>query len=105
MQVKSNAHFRELVECTLEHFAHIHMLVLNAGVNAHFGFEDLKNMEIFEELMKTNLYSNVYLTKYALPAIKKCKGRIVAISSLSGKFGLPQRTAYCASKFALTGFF
>jgi len=55
--------------------------------------------------MKTNFYSNVMLTKFALPTIKRTNGRIVVISSLSGKFGLPSRSAYCASKFALTGFF
>ena len=55
--------------------------------------------------MKTNVYANVYLTKYALPALRKNESHIVVISSLSGKFGLPDRSAYCASKFALTGFF
>jgi NAD(P)-dependent dehydrogenase (short-subunit alcohol dehydrogenase family) len=55
--------------------------------------------------MKVNFYANVYLTKWALPILKKSNGKIVVISSLSGKFGLPSRTAYCASKFALTGFF
>lgn len=55
--------------------------------------------------MNTNLYANVNLTKYALPFLRLSKGKLVVISSLSGKFGLPSRTAYCASKFALTGFF
>jgi dehydrogenase/reductase SDR family protein 7B len=55
--------------------------------------------------MRTNFFSNAYLTKAALPLIKKSKGGIVVISSLSGKFGLPMRSAYCASKFALNGFF
>lgn len=55
--------------------------------------------------MKTNFYVNVNLTKYALPYLRNVNGRIMVISSLSGKFGLPLRTAYCASKFALTGFF
>jgi NAD(P)-dependent dehydrogenase (short-subunit alcohol dehydrogenase family) len=54
--------------------------------------------------MKTNYYSNVYLTKYALPFLQKTKGQIVLISSFSGKYGLPSRSAYCASKFAITGF-
>ena len=55
--------------------------------------------------MRTNFYANLYLTKYALPLLKKSGGLIVVVSSLSGKFGLPSRSAYCASKFALTGFF
>jgi NAD(P)-dependent dehydrogenase (short-subunit alcohol dehydrogenase family) len=55
--------------------------------------------------MKTNFYANVYLTKLALPYLKRTNGAIIVISSLSGKFGLPSRSAYCASKFALSGFF
>lgn len=43
--------------------------------------------------------------KYALAELKKSKATVIVISSLSGKFGLPSRTAYCASKFALNGFF
>lgn len=81
------------------------LLVLNAGVNAHFKFDQLRDLAVFEQLMKTNFYSNVYLTKSALPILKKSNGGIVVISSLSGKFGLPMRSAYCASKFALNGFF
>jgi NAD(P)-dependent dehydrogenase (short-subunit alcohol dehydrogenase family) len=55
--------------------------------------------------MKTNYYANVYITKYALPYLKRSLGQIVLISSISGKVGLPSRSAYCASKFAVTGFF
>ena len=55
--------------------------------------------------MRVNFYANVFLTRWALPVLKRSGGRIVVISSLSGKFGLPSRSAYCASKFALTGFF
>ncbi len=51
------------------------------------------------------MYPNIYLTKYALKNLKNSKGAIIVISSLSGKFGLPARSAYCASKFALNGFF
>jgi NAD(P)-dependent dehydrogenase (short-subunit alcohol dehydrogenase family) len=62
-------------------------------------------MSVFDSLMKTNFYANVYLTKFGLPMVKKSGGGIVVVSSLSGKFGLPSRSAYCASKFALNGFF
>jgi NAD(P)-dependent dehydrogenase (short-subunit alcohol dehydrogenase family) len=55
--------------------------------------------------MRINFFTNVYLSRWALPLLKKSGGKIVVVSSLSGKFGLPSRSAYCASKFALTGFF
>lgn len=83
----------------------IDFLVLNAGVNAHFTFSNIQDFSVYESLMKVNFYANVYLTRFALPIVKASKGAIVVISSLSGKFGLPSRSAYCASKFALNGFF
>ena len=82
----------------------IDCLILNAGINAHFSFSKHQDLEVFEALMRTNFHSNVHITKYALPHLKKSKGKLVGISSLSGKFGLPSRSAYCASKFAFTGF-
>lgn len=96
---------QKLISETLSLFNRLDLLVLNAGVNAHAKFSQLKELNVFDKLMKTNFYANLYLTKYALPSLRKTKGKIVVISSASGKFGLPERSAYCASKFALTGFF
>ena len=56
-------------------------------------------------LMNTNYFANVYLVKNLLPILKRSRTNIVVINSLSGKFGLPERSIYCASKFALNGFF
>ena len=97
--------FRNLIDMVQKRCQKLDLLVLNAGVNAHFKFGQLKDLAVFEQLMKTNFYANAYLTKAALPILKKTKGGIVVVSSLSGKFGLPTRSAYCASKFALNGFF
>jgi NAD(P)-dependent dehydrogenase (short-subunit alcohol dehydrogenase family) len=46
-------------------------------------------MNVFDKLMKTNFYANVYLTKFALKYLRRSKGNIVVISSMSGKLGLP----------------
>ena len=54
--------------------------------------------------MKVNFYGTIYCTKYALPHILKSKGSLVGVSSIAGHKGLPARTAYSASKFAMTGF-
>ena len=62
------------------------------------------NLDVFEKLMKINFYGAVYCTKYALPYILKNKGSVIGISSIAGHKGLPGRTAYSASKFALQGF-
>jgi short-subunit dehydrogenase len=51
-----------------------------------------------------NFWGTVYCTKYALPYIQQSKGVIVGVSSIGGFHGLPGRTAYSASKFAIHGF-
>lgn len=55
--------------------------------------------------MDVNFYGYLYMTKYALKYLKYSKGQILVLSSMSGEVGLPERTAYCSSKFAVTGFF
>ena len=54
--------------------------------------------------MDINFWGTVYCTKFALPYLLKTKGSVVGISSIAGKKGLPGRTGYSASKFAMEGF-
>ena len=68
-------------------------------------FDEIKDLDLFKNIMDVNYLGSVYCTYYALPHLKKSNGRIVAISSLTGKVGVPTRTAYSASKHALHGFF
>src|SRR6201999_3177042 len=60
---------------------------------------------VFERLLRVNYLGAVYCTHYALPHLKKTRGLLVAISSLTGKTGVPSRTGYAASKHAMQGFF
>lgn len=55
--------------------------------------------------MNTNFFANLYLFKYLFPVLKQSKSTVVVINSMSGRVGLPDRSIYCASKFALAGFF
>ena len=55
--------------------------------------------------MNTNFFGYVYPTRYALPHLKETHGQIVVMSSYSGEIGICYRSGYCASKFAVTGFF
>ena len=79
--------------------------MLNAGVSAHFRFDEIQDMSLYRKMMDINFFGYVYCTKYALPYLKKTFGQIIVLSSISGEVGLPYRTAYCSSKFAVTGFF
>ena len=59
--------------------------------------------EILRDVMDVNFFGAVYCTKYALNTLIDRKGIIVGISSIAGYRGLPGRSAYSASKFALQG--
>ena len=66
-------------------------------------FDDL-DLKVLHRLMDVNFWGTVYCTKFALPYLQQSKGSLVGISSVAGIHGLPGRTGYSASKFAMTGF-
>jgi short-subunit dehydrogenase len=96
---------RALIESTVAHFGRIDMLVNNAGVSGHARLEDVVDLKWYEDMMRVNFMGSVWCTRYALPELRKAKGLVVGISSLAGKVGIPERTAYSPSKFAQAGFF
>ena len=71
----------------------------------HAMFEQVTDLSAFERLMRVNFFGAMWCTHAALPALKHSRGLIVGVSSLAGKTGVPGRTTYCASKFAMSGFF
>ena len=93
----------EVVNKTIEKYGKIDVLINNAGISMRSMFEDC-DMEVIKKVMDINFYGTVYATKYALPHIKTTKGSIVGVSSIAGYRGLPVRTGYSASKFAMNGF-
>jgi len=96
---------RGLVRDTLQAFGQIDTLVNNAGMSAHALLEEVTDLAWYEQLMRINLWGSVWCTHAALPHLKASKGRIVAVSSLAGLVGVPGRTAYSTTKFAMNGFF
>jgi short-subunit dehydrogenase len=96
---------RDLVAAAALRFGRIDALVNNAGRSAHALFEDVEDLGWYEELMRINLWGAVWCTHAALAHLKAAGGSIVAVSSLAGLVGVPGRTAYGATKFAMTGFF
>ena len=105
--VSQEADCRQLVASAIDSFGRIDALINNAGMSAQALFEDVKAQDLawYEQLMRINLWGSVWCSHAALPYLKQSRGRIVAVSSLAGLIGVPGRTAYSASKFAMTGFF
>ncbi len=103
--VSDPAQCRALVERSVAEFGRLDTLINNAGVSAQALFEEVEDLGWYEQLMRVNLWGSVWCTHAALPHLKASRGQVVAVSSLAGLVGVPGRTAYSASKFAMTGFF
>ncbi|MCS6821156.1 MAG: SDR family oxidoreductase [Microscillaceae bacterium] len=102
--VSVEADNQRMVEQTLAHFGKIDVLINNAGISMRALFEEL-DLSVIRKVMETNFFGTVYATKYCLPHILQTQGSIIGISSIAGHRGLPARTGYSASKFAMQGFF
>lgn len=94
---------KNLIEKTIGAFGKIDILINNAGVSMRANFADVE-LDVLRKLMDVNFWGAVYCTKYAYPYILAEKGSIVGISSVAGIHGMPCRTGYSASKYALQGF-
>jgi short-subunit dehydrogenase len=92
-----------LIDQALVSFNGIDVLINNAGISMRALFKDL-DLEVIRNVMDVNFWGAVYCTKYALPHLLKNQGSVIGVSSIAGYRGLPGRTGYSASKFALNGF-
>ncbi len=92
-----------LIDTAVEHFGGIDVMICNAGISMRALFDDV-DLDVLHRLMDVNFWGTVYCTKYALPYLQRSHGSLVGISSVAGIHGLPGRTGYSASKFAMTGF-
>lgn len=96
---------RAMIAAAVDAFGTLDILVNNAGLGSSGRFDEITDLSIFETLMRVNYLGSVWSTAHALPHLKRARGQIVAISSLTGLAGVPKRTAYGATKHAMAGFF
>jgi short-subunit dehydrogenase len=94
---------KNFIDSTIRVFGGIDILINNAGISMRALFKDL-DVEVIEKVMAINFSGTLYCTKLALDSIMQRKGTIVGISSIAGFRGLPGRSGYSASKFAVNGF-
>ncbi len=94
---------KNLIDKTVAEYGRIDILINNAGISMRALFEEVE-LEVIKKLMDVNFWGTVYCTKFALPYLLQAKGSLVGVSSIAGYKGLPGRTGYSASKFAMQGF-
>ncbi len=103
--VAEEAQCADLIARSVEAFGRIDTLINNAGISMWALFDQVTDLSIFERIMTVNYLGSVWCTWHALPHLKKARGRLVAVSSMTGKTGVPTRSGYAASKHAMVGFF
>lgn len=101
--VTSEDQCRRMVERAVERFGGVDILINNAGLSMRALLDDAQ-IDVLRRLMEVNFWGTVYCTKFALPYIQASRGSVVGVSSVAGFHGLPARTGYSASKYAMQGF-
>jgi len=95
---------QRMVEATLRHFGGLDILVNNAGIGATGHFAEV-SPERLRKIMEVNFFGLTETTRVFLPLLRQGnRPAIVNISSIAGKRGIPARSEYSASKFAVQGF-
>jgi short-subunit dehydrogenase len=92
-----------LMNQTVCTYSKIDVLINNAGITMRGLFKDT-DLKVLKSVMDVNFWGTVYCTKFAMKHLLQTKGSIVGVSSIAGFQGLPGRTGYSASKFAVNGF-
>lgn len=103
--VSSQTDCEKLIQQTVASYGRVDTLVNNAGITMWARFSSLKDPALIEQIMKVNFLGAMYCTYYALPYLKRTRGRIANISSMADKIITPGSTGYVASKHAMEAFF
>ncbi|MDD2793013.1 MAG: SDR family oxidoreductase [Sediminibacterium sp.] len=90
------------INTVIKQFGTIDILINNAGVSMRSVVTEVE-LDTIRKVMDINFWGTVYCTKLALPHILRNKGTVVGVSSIAGYRGLPGRSGYSASKFAVNG--
>jgi NAD(P)-dependent dehydrogenase (short-subunit alcohol dehydrogenase family) len=93
----------EAVRRVAERHGRVTGVVAAAGTDACGRLEDVPE-DAWERVIAVNLVGNVAVVRAALPFLERERGRVVMVGSTLGLRALSDATAYCASKFAVTGF-
>ena len=92
------------VAATVQRYGGLDILLCSAGLSMRAYFKG-SSLGAMERVVRVNFFGTLYATHFALPHIKPRRGSLVAISSLTGKRGIPSYSVYGASKFAIQGLY
>jgi NAD(P)-dependent dehydrogenase (short-subunit alcohol dehydrogenase family) len=101
--VRSETDCKAAIEAAIARFGKLDVVISNAGISMRSAFLETQP-DVLHQVMDTNFWGMVHITRYALPHLLASEGSLIGISSITGIKGLPGRTAYAASKFAMQGF-
>ncbi|HEY2393767.1 MAG TPA: SDR family oxidoreductase [Candidatus Angelobacter sp.] len=105
LDVTDAGELSEKTQTALKIFNGVDILVLNAGITQRSRTRETDE-SVYRQLMEVNFFAPEAMARAVLPSMMAQKGgHMVVISSVAGKFGVPMRSGYSASKFALHGFF
>jgi short-subunit dehydrogenase len=102
VDVVDQAQTEAFIQAVIDKWGEIDILINNAGISMRALVSEV-SIQTLKNVMDINFWGTVYVTKAALPFIQKAKGVIVGVSSIAGYRGLPGRSGYSASKYALNG--
>ena len=94
---------KNLIDQAVAKFGKIDVLINNAGISMRALFNDT-DLQVMQKVMSVNYWGTVFCTKYALPYLLDSRGSLIGVISVGGFIGLPGRSGYSASKFAIRGF-
>ena len=102
VDVANQGQCESFIKAVTDKWGGVDVLINNAGISMRALVSEV-SIETLKNVMDINFWGTVYTTKAALPAIQKANGVIVGVSSIAGYRGLPGRSGYSASKYALNG--
>jgi short-subunit dehydrogenase len=103
--LEKTGNYQDLVDQAIARFGQIDILISNAGISQR-AYAHETDPSVVRKILEINFFSAVELTSRVLPVMLKAGGGSIAVtSSISGIFGFPMRSAYAASKHALSGYF
>lgn len=103
LDVTNEESCKKFINLAIQSFGGIDILINNAGISMRANFAQT-DVNVLQQVMQVNFWGAVYCTRYAMSALLQSQGSVVGVSSVAGFNGLPGRTGYSASKFALQGF-